>query len=187
MIETGDSESGYDPYVYGNWLAESRIKQAISEGKFDDAATGKPLESLTEYENPFLDRIEVHAHKLMKRNGARPEWVEKNAEICEKLAQQRQLLYEGFRRRHRVIRQTERPDGGFLSRWLQGTTATPSSSLESREEEWKRVQEEFARELQAINKTIHSYNAMVPMHIQFSVLHLEREMERLEERRIDSK
>jgi DnaJ family protein C protein 28 len=75
-----------------NWdlIIEQKIRDAQAEGKFDNlSGKGRPLNL---DENPFEDPAWTMANDLLKANGFRPDWLEDDVALREKLAGARQAL-----------------------------------------------------------------------------------------------
>src|SRR5574341_217301 len=75
-----------------NWdrIIEQKSREAQEEGKFDNlSGKGRPLNL---DENPFEDPAWRMANELLKEQGFRPDWLEEDVTLREKLAQARAAL-----------------------------------------------------------------------------------------------
>lgn len=134
-----------------NWdrIIEQKIREAQEEGKFDNL-NGKGR-SLNLDENPFEDPAWRMANDLLKEQGFRPDWLEEDVTLREKLAQTRtalartrdwraeQLAALGARDDPEAIRQRV---------WIAS--------------EWDRAVERFRESLAQINAGIANLNLKVP-------------------------
>ena len=119
---------------------EELIRQAVSEGKFDNLeGEGKPL-SLKE--NPLEDPEWHLANKILADSGFAPGWIQKRREIEDDLDSARKKLrlsWEHFQ--------------GFK------TGSEPEASLQSK---WERSLAHFQEQVGRLNKRISAYNLETP-------------------------
>jgi DnaJ homolog subfamily C member 28 len=138
-----------------NWdiIIEKKIRAAQEEGKFDNLrGKGRPLNL---EENPFEDPAWRLAHHLLKENGFRPDWLEADVALREKLAQTRQALV-----RTRDWRAAELKALGGRSDF----EAKQKRVLV--QDEWERAVERFRESIRQINAGIATLNLKAP-HRQF--------------------
>ena len=130
-------------------IIEQKIRDAQEQGKFNNLrGKGQPLNL---DENPYEDPAWQAANQLLKENGFRPEWLEADVTLREKLAQARQAL---TRTRDWRAEQLE----------LLGVRAD-ASAVEQRalvQDEWRRALTRFRETLAEVNKGIARLNLMVP-------------------------
>lgn len=144
-------------------IIEQKIREAQEQGKFNDLrGKGRPLKL---DENPYEDPAWEAAHQLLKENGFRPDWLEADVAVREKLAQARQSLT-----RTRDWRSEQMEKLGVRA---------DAPAVEQRtfvQMEWLRALTEFRETLAAVNKEIARLNLMVP-HTRFQRLKLDVEAE----------
>ena len=130
-------------------LIEEKIRAAQEEGKFDNLrGQGQPLNL---DDNPFEDPAWQMANHLLKEQGFRPDWLEDDLQLREKLAKARTTLA-----RSREWRTAElaalgaRDDAEAKERraWIAG--------------EWLRAVEQFRQNLADVNRGIANLNLKVP-------------------------
>lgn len=144
-------------------IIEEKIRAAQEEGKFDNLkGKGRPL-ALDD--NPFEDPAMQMAHTLLKDNGFRPDWLEDDLQLREKLAQARQALA-----RTRTWRDTE------LALLGPRTDSEATAHRDLLNTEWLRAVEQFRETLTAINRGITNLNLKVP-HPKFQRLKLDIDFE----------
>lgn len=138
-----------------NWdiIIEKLIRKAQEEGKFDNLqGKGRPLNL---DENPFEDPAWQMANRLLKDNGFRPDWLEEDVALREKLARARQSL----RRTHdwraaELAELGERNDAEALRRRTLAAA------------EWARALARFHDSIAEVNAAITRLNLKVP-HVRF--------------------
>jgi hypothetical protein len=119
---------------------EELIRQAISEGKFDDLdGEGKPL-SLKE--NPLEDPEWRIANKILADSGFAPGWIQKRREIEDDLDSARKELQLSWE-------------------WFQDFKT--GNELEgSKKSKWDRSLAHFQEQVGRLNKRITAYNLETP-------------------------
>ena len=138
-----------------NWdiIIEKLIRAAQEEGKFDNLqGKGRPLNL---DENPFEDPAWQMANRLLKDNGFRPDWLEEDVALREKLERARQSL-----KRTRNWRAAELAELGERN---------DPPSLRRRtlaDDEWARALARFHDAIVEINAAITRLNLKVP-HVRF--------------------
>ena len=134
-------------------LVEHRIQEAMKDGAFDNLpGQGKPLRF---NQNPYLEPGQELAFGLLKNNGFAPEWIERDKEIRQELAEARAAL--------RLA-------------WQQGQ-GNPTG-----EPTWQAGLARFEQQLQKLNRKIADFNLIVPIvSKQRAHLRLEVELRRLQE------
>jgi hypothetical protein len=146
-------------------IIEQKIREAQAQGKFDDLrGKGQPLNL---DENPFEDPAWQAANQLLKGNGFRPEWLEEDAALREKLAQARRALA-----RTRDWRAEQLAALGAR----MDVKAVEQRGLV--EDEWTRALARFREALAEVNKGITRLNLRVPSP-RFQRLKLDVEAEAL--------
>ncbi len=153
-----------------NWdrIIEQKIREAREGGKFDNLrGQGRPLNL---DDNPFEDPAWQAANHLLKENGFRPDWLEDDVALREKLAQARAALARSWDWR----------TGGLEA--LRGRAAEATYQRQQIEDEWERAQTRFHESLTQINAGIASLNLKVP-HTRFQRIKLvvEDELRKLTE------
>ena len=143
-----------------NWerIIEQKIREAQEAGKFDDLrGKGRPLNL---DENPFEDPAWRAANQLLKENGFRPDWLEDDVALREKLAGARTALA-----RSRDWRAAE----------LETLGARDDAEAKQQRAwigaEWERAQARFRESLAQINKGIADLNLKAP-HVRFQRMKL---------------
>jgi len=130
-----------------NWdrIIEQKIREAQEEGKFDNlSGKGRPLNL---DENPFEDPAWQMANALLKEQGFRPDWLEDDVMLREKLAQARAAL----------ARTRADPEARRQRMWVAS--------------EWERAVERFRESIAQINAGIANLNLKVP-HERFQRMKL---------------
>lgn len=144
-------------------IIEQKIREAQEQGKFDDLrGKGQPLNL---DDNPYEDPAWQAANQLLKDNGFRPEWLEEDVTLREKLNRARATL---VRTRDWRAEQLE----------SLGARAD-AKAVEQRllvQDEWNRALARFRDALAEVNKGITRLNLMVP-HTRFQRLKLDIEAE----------
>ena len=130
-------------------IIEQKIREAQEQGKFNDLrGKGQPLNL---DENPYEDPAWQAANQLLKDNGFRPEWLEEEVALREKLQRARIAL---ARTRDWRAEQLEK----------LGARADVKA-VEQRalvQDEWERALARFRELLAEVNKGITRLNLMVP-------------------------
>lgn len=125
-----------------NWdkLVEKKIRDAMSEGEFDDLqGKGQPLNL---DENPFEDPTMRTAHRLLRNNGFTLAWITERNEIETAIDEARASLarswdsFQEAQKSRRVARQAE--------------------------DDWRHFQNTFRRQVADINRRIAAYNLRAP-------------------------
>lgn len=143
-----------------NWslIIEKKIRDAQAEGKFDNLqGQGRPLNL---DENPFEDPAWRLANHLLKENGFRPDWLEDDVALREKLAQTRAALTRSRDWRASALEVISARDDAEAKQqrvWIA--------------EVWDRAQARFCESLAQINAGIANLNLKAP-HIRFQRLKL---------------
>ncbi|KAL6049769.1 protein of unknown function (DUF1992) [Balamuthia mandrillaris] len=117
-----------------------------------------------EEENPFVDRTTSIMHRLMKKNGCLPPWIELDKEIRE-----------GVEELDRLI-QIEH------QKWREENERTKRSVLKFRDSvEWSKFRRVTEDRVKTLNSKILHYNLIVPaITLQKFSLNLEWELDKLE-------
>lgn len=148
-------------------IVEQMIRKAQEEGKFDNLrGRGKPI---AWDDNPFEDPAWQLANHLLKENGFRPDWLEDDVALREKLAQARKALA-----RTRDWRFAE------LERLGARDDAQAKQQRLVVADEWERALGNFRQSIKQINAQIPTLNLKVP-HERFQrvKLVLEDELKRV--------
>jgi len=143
-----------------NWdrIIEQKIREAREEGKFDNLrGHGRPLNL---DDNPFEDPAWQTANHLLKENGFRPDWLEDDVALREKLALARAALA-----RTRGWRGAELDALGAR----KDPEAIHQRALVA--DEWNRAVERFRESIAQINAGIANLNLKVP-HVRFQRMKL---------------
>src|SRR5580692_2647766 len=76
-------------------IAERKIREAMSEGAFDNlTGKGRPLNL---EENPYEDPSLRMAHRLLRNNGFAPAWVEEGKDLEQEIdLAARELASKGY-------------------------------------------------------------------------------------------
>ncbi len=144
-------------------IIERKIREAQEQGKFNDLrGKGQPLKL---DENPYEDPAWQAANQLLKDNGFRPEWLEEDVALHEKLAQAREVL---ARTRDWRAEQLE------MLGARAGVQAVEQRALV--QDEWRRALARFRETLAEVNQGIARLNLMVP-NTRFQRLKLDIEAE----------
>jgi len=123
-------------------LIEEKIRAAQEAGKFDNLrGKGQPL-SLDE--DPFEDPAWQMANHLLKEQGFRPDWLEDELALREKLNAARQAL-----RRSYEWRAEQQASGRETPAWVEA--------------EWRRALQQFTETIEQINKAIVTFNLKAPL------------------------
>lgn len=130
-------------------VIEQIIRKAQEAGKFDNLrGKGQPINW---EENPFEDPAWEMAHHLLKENGFRPDWLEDDLALREKLVQARKALA-----RTRDWRAAE------LERLGAREDAQAKHQRLLVADEWDRALESFRQSINQINAKIPTLNLKVP-------------------------
>ena len=144
-------------------IIEEKIRAAQEQGKFDNLkGKGQPL-ALDD--NPFEDTAMQMAHTLLKDNGFRPDWLEDDLQLREKLAQARQAVARTRAWREAAL--------ALLGSRADEMATTQRTTLNT---EWLRAVEQFRETLTTINRGITNLNLKVPSP-QFQRMKLDIEAE----------
>ena len=143
-----------------NWdrIIEQKIREAQEEGKFDNlSGKGRPLNL---DENPFEDPAWQMANALLKEQGFRPDWLEDDVMLREKLAQVRAALARTRDWRAEqlaALGARDDPEARRQRAWVAS--------------EWERAVERFRENIAQINAGIANLNLKVP-HERFQRMKL---------------
>jgi len=143
-----------------NWdrVIEQKIREAQEEGKFDNlSGKGRPLNL---DENPFEDPAWQMANALLKEQGFRPDWLEDDVMLREKLAQVRAALARTRDWRAEqlaALGARDDPEARRQRAWVAS--------------EWERAVERFRENIAQINAGIANLNLKVP-HERFQRMKL---------------
>ncbi|XP_032374458.1 dnaJ homolog subfamily C member 28 [Etheostoma spectabile] len=134
-------------------LVEDLIQESMARGDFRNlSGTGKPLNKFEH--NPYADPMTHNLNRILIDNGYQPPWVVTQRDIRETTAQIRNRLLEGRAR--------------------LGDPMTPKENSQ-----WEQLCASVAEELVKLNKTVDSYNLIVPMlNMQMVHFSLSREIDR---------
>ncbi|KAJ7471836.1 hypothetical protein FB451DRAFT_1089928, partial [Mycena latifolia] len=153
-------------------LIEDKIEQARRAGLFKSIkGRGRPLERTPEESNPFLPREEFLMNRIVRRNGAVPQWVQLQADLDASLHTFRHLLRDAWTR-HAVRALTLH---GVPQ--LQGHTA----SIEAfRDPAWATREAAYhTAALAEVNGRVRAYNALAPYAVRRPLYVLEDELARV--------
>jgi DnaJ family protein C protein 28 len=134
-----------------NWdrIIEEKIREAQAEGKFNNLpGAGRPLNL---DDDPFEDPEWAAANRLLKNSGFRPDWLEDDVELRQKLTQARRRLRQTWDWRQEQM--------GLLGERKDAEAILQRNYIE---EEWARAQARFREGLAEVNKGIASLNLKVP-------------------------
>ncbi|MBN1147284.1 MAG: DUF1992 domain-containing protein [Anaerolineales bacterium] len=134
---------------------EEHIRQAMSQGKFDDLpGKGKPLHL---DENPLEDPEWRLAHHMLRSSGYTLPWIEMRREIKDEIDAARAALRRAWEWRQKSLALDQ--EDGLV------------------EAEWARAAAAFRAQAQQINKRIADYNLQAPVEkLQLLKLSAEREI-----------
>lgn len=122
-------------------FVERRIREAMEKGEFDNLpGEGKPLPH--DEANPFAEPDKQLAYHLLKSNGFTLPWIARRKEIQAQL----ERLAIPLRRAEELhrARVAFRPDDRVSH------------------DQWRRAQENYMSQIEALNQDITLYNLMVP-------------------------
>lgn len=134
-------------------LVEDLIQESMARGDFRNlSGAGKPL---TKFEdNPYADPMTHNLNRILIDNGYQPPWVVTQRDIREAIAHIRKRLLVGKAR-----------------------LGDPMTPIE--QSQWEQLSASVQEELVKLNKTVDSYNLIVPMlTIQMVHFSLSREIDR---------
>ncbi|XP_078108436.1 dnaJ homolog subfamily C member 28 [Sander vitreus] len=134
-------------------LVEDLIQESMARGDFRNlSGAGKPLNKFEH--NPYADPMTHNLNRILIDNGYQPPWVVTQRDIRETTAQIRNRLLEGRAR--------------------LGDPMTPKENSQ-----WEQLCASVEEELVKLNKTVDSYNLIVPMlNMQMVHFSLSREIDR---------
>ncbi|TDH11452.1 hypothetical protein EPR50_G00060970 [Perca flavescens] len=134
-------------------LVEDLIQESMARGDFRNlSGAGKPLNKFEH--NPYADPMTHNLNRILIDNGYQPPWVVTQRDIRETTAQIRNKLLEGRAR--------------------LGDPMTPKENSQ-----WEQLCASVEEELVKLNKTVDSYNLIVPMlNMQMVHFSLSREIDR---------
>ncbi|XP_034730277.1 dnaJ homolog subfamily C member 28 [Etheostoma cragini] len=134
-------------------LVEDLIQESMARGDFKNlSGTGKPLNKFEH--NPYADPMTHNLNRILIDNGYQPPWVVTQRDIRDTTAQIRNRLLEGRAR--------------------LGDPMTPNENSQ-----WEQLCASVEEELVKLNKTVDSYNLIVPMlNMQMVHFSLSREIDR---------
>ena len=139
-------------------IIEQKIREAQEEGKFDNlSGKGRPLNL---DENPFEDPAWQMANALLKEQGFRPDWLEDDVRLREKLAQARAALArtrDWRTEQFAALGARDDPEARRQREWVAS--------------EWDRAVERFRESIAQINAGIANLNLKVP-HERFQRMKL---------------
>ncbi|KAK1315007.1 hypothetical protein QJS10_CPA06g00180 [Acorus calamus] len=131
-------------------VVEQRIWHSMEEGQFENLpGKGKPLEFAS---NPHADPADDTLYRILAKNGCAPEWVERNKEIQNRIAEWRLALKRA---------------------WANKSNHNGTK--------WSKDSEALKAEMRNINKKVLHYNLIVPFARQMFGLKWEKELDRLDE------
>lgn len=134
-----------------NWdrIIEEKIREAQAEGKFNNLpGAGRPLNL---DDDPFEDPDWAAANRLLKNSGFRPDWLEEDVELRQKLTQARRLLKQTWQWRREQL--------GLLGERNDTEAILQRNYIEA---EWTRAQARFREGLAEVNQGVASLNLKVP-------------------------
>ncbi|PRP88658.1 DAZ interacting protein 1-like [Planoprotostelium fungivorum] len=164
--------------------------------------------SLLANDNPFADSADKIVHKLMKRHGILPEWVERNKRIHETVKECREILRAVYRqhleyknyvksrdeaekaRRLKIqIEEARKAQMPWLFRTYQNIrswgevksfqeTEKRTKTLQVTESDWAKSVRNFSDQIRKVNALTESYNSMVPWAAQLYYNDPRKEVER---------
>lgn len=139
-------------------LVEDMIHQSVEHGDFEDLpGRGKPIPPKPV--SPYIDIHQYNLNRVLKNNGAAPEFVTLEREAKEDLAECKSRL---FRER---LKLGPEPLNDFNRKKLAGLVS------------------EFSDEVKGVNKIIVNFNLSVPsLRLQKALLRPERELEKVLDR-----
>jgi DnaJ family protein C protein 28 len=137
---------------------EEHIRQAMSQGKFDDLpGKGQPLNL---DENPLEDPEWRLTHHMLRSSGFTLPWIEMRKEIEDEIEAARAALKRAWEWRVEAL-----------------SLGQPGELVEN---EWKRAANAFRERVGEINQHIDDYNLQAPTEgLQRPKLNVEREIESL--------
>lgn len=135
-------------------LVDQKIREAMEQGEFDDLpGKGQPIDLS---ENPFEDPEWRTAHRLLRKAGFAPSWVEERKDIDTELA----------------LARAELARARLVLRNAQGTEHQTSA-----EARWERAEETFRRKVVELNRRINAWNLKAPsVAFQRKRIDVEREL-----------
>lgn len=139
---------------------EEHIRQAMSEGKFDNLkGKGKRL-SLEE--NSLADPDWRLAYHMLQSSGFTLPWIETRQQLDHDIAAARAAVRQVWE-------------------WRKTSFAEKKHPINLITVEWNRAEEQFRHKVSELNKQIRSYNLEAPSeHVHLNLLNADRELERLE-------
>ncbi len=146
-------------------IVEQLIREAQAQGKFDNLpGQGQPLD-LNDDENSET----WAANRLMKKSGFRPDWLEADVVLRERLEQAQEALRRShYWRTEQLAALSSRADGDARREqaWIT--------------EEWARAQAQFRETLTQINQAIVTLNLKVPVdRLHWRQLDIEAELQKV--------
>jgi DnaJ family protein C protein 28 len=147
-------------------IIEQLIRDAQAQGKFDNLpGRGKPLDL---NDDPNESGEMWAANRLVKKHGFRPDWLEEDVALRERLETARQALRRSRDWRHQQLSALgSRAD--VDARQHQAWVA----------DEWARAQAQFRDTLAQINKSIVTLNLKMPLErLQWRKLDVEAELQK---------
>ncbi|XP_052171912.1 uncharacterized protein LOC127787887 [Diospyros lotus] len=108
--------------------------------------------------NPHADPAEDTLYRILSRNKCAPEWVELNKEIRNNIAEWRLAL-------HRAL----------------------AHKAEGKNSKWTELADALKTQLRGINDKVFRYNLIVPFGRQMFGLKWEKELDRLNDKKVDSR
>ncbi|KAI8520771.1 Golgi vesicle prefusion complex stabilization [Branchiostoma belcheri] len=122
-------------------LVEDMIAESMANGEFDNLpGKGKPLTTLKKSEyNPYQDTTTHLINKILNDNGFKPQWVELEIEVRNRIKELRKNL------------DTKR------------ATLGPEPFSLQHQKQWNVYLDTFREDIAALNKRIDKYNMIVPI------------------------
>ncbi|XP_066285776.1 dnaJ homolog subfamily C member 28-like [Branchiostoma lanceolatum] len=121
-------------------LVEDMIAESMANGEFDNLpGKGKPLERKKSEYNPYQDTATHLINKILNDNGFKPQWVELEVEVRNRIKELRKNLDS-----------------------KRATFGSEPFSLQH-QKQWNTYLDTFREDIVALNKRIDKYNMIVPI------------------------
>ncbi|GMM29081.1 hypothetical protein DAMA08_017970 [Martiniozyma asiatica (nom. inval.)] len=138
-------------------LADQKIMEAQRAGAFKNLPRGKELEdTYNRAENTFIDRTEFQLNKILKRQDALPEWIDKQSSVDLQVQKWREELYQDWKK------------------WRMNRSNVPLAKEEFSETNKGKIKEN----IRWLNDKIRGYNLQAPLPSQKIYLLFDKELER---------
>ena len=164
-------------------LAERKILAARRAGQFKNLpGKGKPAEHDHLASSPHLDSTEYFLNRIIKRQGAKPLWIQAQNDLNDAMEHFRKTLQDDWKRH--VARRIS-SQGGSLDqhmKWARQFAESMANNTATREhmKSWEDRENGYhALQIKELNNKIRDYNAIAPSSVRKTYIRLSDELDRI--------